>query len=426
MNRPMTITEKVIANAAGKGEVVPGEIVNAKIDLVYTMDFLGKVVFGHLNRIGAKRVFDKEKVVVIFDHLTPPASKNAAEIQKFVRNAVKEMGGKLYDVGRHGIMHQVIVEKGFVRPGDLVVGTDSHTPTAGALGAVVIGVGATDAAVAMATGELWVRVPEQVKVNVKGDFMPGVTSRDLVFYLIKAKGWDGTTGEWAYKSIEFAGETIKKLSIDSRLTATNYISDMGAKNAIIEPDQTTIDFLESKGCKELRVLKSDEGAEYCEILEVEVGNLPPLVACPDSPDNVKKVEDIAGARIDQAVIGSCANGRLEDLRMAASILKGRKVNDGSRLIISPASQEVFLKAIEEGLIRTFLEAGALVAEPSCGPCYGGHLGLLADNEVCISTTTRNMKGRMGSDEAEIYLANPAVVAASAVKGCIADPREFLD
>lgn len=426
MARSMTITEKIMARAAGKDEVKPGDIINAKIDLVYTMDFLGKVLFEHLKDLGVTEVFDQEKVVVVFDHLTPPSTENAAELQKYVRNAVKKYGGILYDVGRHGIMHQMVVENGHVLPGNLVVGTDSHTPTAGAMGAVVAGVGATDAAVAMATGELWLRVPEQVKVLVKGEFKPGVGPRDLVFNLMKQKGWDGSTGLWAYKSIEFTGEVIDTLNLDKRLTATNLIADMGAKNAIMEPNKVTIDFINQITDKKYNILRSDQDAEYYEVLEIDASQLEPSVACPHSPDNVKEISEVEGTRIDQAIIASCSNARISDLREAAELLKGNKVASHTRLIISPASQAIYQQAIQEGLIDIFIKAGALVGPPSCGPCYGAQMGLLASGEVCITTTARNMQGRMGSKEAEIYSASPKIVAASAVKGEIADPRNILE
>ena len=425
MKRPMTISEKIFAKSAGVDEVRPGQIHNSRIDLVYSMDFLGRVLFNHLQKMGVEKVFDSSKVVICFDHLVPAADVNSAEQQKYVREAVRKYGGTLYDVGRHGIMHQMVIEKGHVQPGYLAIGTDSHAPTGGAVGAVVAGVGATDAAVAMATGELWMRVPEQVKVTVVGEFQPGVTSRDLVFSLIKKKGWDGTTGDWAYKSIEFTGPTMKGMSLDARLTTSNFVSDMGAKNAIIEPNEPVLEHFRKLGI-EVSPVYSDENAEYEEEIEVDVGSLPPLVACPHSPDNVVPISEVEGTRIDQVVIASCANARIEDLRLAASVLKGRSVHRGVRMLISPASQSVFAKAINEGLISTFIEAGALVSQPTCGPCYGAQMGLLASGEVCVSTTTRNMKGRMGSSEASIYLGNPAVAAAAAVAGYLTDPREFVE
>jgi len=426
MARSMTITEKIMARAAGKDEVKPGDIINANIDLVYTMDFLGKVLFEHLKDLGVKKVFNKDKVVVVFDHLTPPSTENAAELQRYVRQAVDKYGGILYDVGRHGIMHQMVVENGHVLPGNLVVGTDSHTPTAGAMGAVVAGVGATDAAVAMATGKLWLRVPEQVKVIVKGAFSPGVGPRDLVFNLMKQKGWDGSTGLWAYKSIEFSGKAINILNVDKRLTATNLIADMGAKNAIMEPNQATIDYLKNITDKKYEVVKSDQDADYYEVLEIDANQLEPSVACPHSPDNVKVISEVEGTRIDQAIIASCSNARISDLQEAAEILKDNEVASHTRLIISPASQAIYQQALKEGLIDIFLKAGALVGPPSCGPCYGAQMGLLASEEVCITTTPRNMQGRMGSKQAEIYSASPKIVAASAVKGEIADPRKILE
>lgn len=421
----MTITEKILAKASNREKVTPGDIINAKIDLVYTMDLLGKVLFTHLEELGTRKVFDPNKVLVVFDHQAPAPDVRFAELHKWIRNAVTKYGGTLFDIGRQGIMHQVVIEEGFILPGTVAVGTDSHTPTGGAMGAVVSGVGATDAAVAMATGKLWLRVPESVRIEMTGKMPKGVMSRDAMFYLMGLKGWDGGRGEWVYKSLEFAGPTIKEMSVDSRLTTTNLVSDMGAKNGIIEPDDKIIAYLKERTTKDYDILKSDPDAEYSEILTLDVSKLEPQVACPHSPDNVKSISEVEGIKIDQAVIGSCTNARIEDLRIASEIMEDRKVHPMVRMIVSPASTRIFKRALREGMLSVLADAGALICHSTCGPCYGAQLGVLASGEVCITSTPRNMMGRMGSPEAKVYLANPATIAASAIMGEITDPRKFL-
>jgi homoaconitate hydratase family protein len=421
----MTITEKIMAHSAGVEEVVPGQLLNAKIGLAYTMDYLGKVVFDHLRRLGAEKVFDADKVVIVFDHQVPAPDSKWADLHNVIRREAKEYGIRLYDIGEHGMMHQIVVQEGQLIPGIIAIGTDSHALTGGAVGAVVMGMGATDAVVAMATGELWMRVPEPVKVIIQGDFLPGVMARDVMSYLFLQKGWDGSEAKWTYRAIEFAGPGVRKMNMDERLSLCNLLSDSGAKNGIIAPDEITLDYVKPRAKSSFQVFQSDPDASYEEVTEVDVSEMEAQIACPHSPDNVKPLSQVAGTKVNVAFIGSCTNGRLGDLRTAAQILKGRKVHPGVRLTVSPASQSIYNQAMAEGLFSTLSEAGALIAPSSCGPCFGGQLVILGEGDVAISSTARNLKGRMGSPGAEIYSANPAVVAASAIAGEIADPKQFF-
>jgi 3-isopropylmalate/(R)-2-methylmalate dehydratase large subunit len=423
--RQMTITEKILAESGGEREAKPGDIVIAKVNLVATMDFLGKVLYQKVQEMGAKRVYDSEKVVVTFDHFVPPTDVSWATTQQTIREQVKTFGGTLYDIGRHGIMHQLVVEEGYVLPGTVCIATDSHAPTGGALGAICMGAGVTDAAIAMAMGELWLMVPESVKVTLEGSFPSGVTSRDVMFYLMGQKGWDGGRGEWAYRGIEIGGETVKRMGMSARLVLTNLVSDMGAKNGIIEPDAVTEEYLKNRARGSYKTLKSDSGAQYAEQVKVDVSTLEPQVACPHSPDNVKPIKEVEGKKVDWAVIGSCTNGRLEDIRVAAELIKGKKVHRDVKFVISPASTRIYNDALKEGLFGILAESGAIIGHSTCGPCIGGQLTVLAPGEVCITATPRNMKGRMGSPDAQIYGANPYVVTASAIEGAITDPRRYL-
>jgi len=426
MVRPMSVTEKILARSAGLAEVSPGQLIDSKIGLAYTMDFLGKVVFDHLQELGTDKVFDSEKVVMIFDHAVPTPDTKWANVHNLLRKECKRLGIKLYDVGAHGIMHQVVAEEGHLLPGIVALGTDSHAPTGGAIGAVVMGIGATDFTIAIATGELWLRVPESVKVIVEGNLKKGVMGRDITTRILGEKGWDGTKAEWAYCAIEFSGHTITNLDMDERFSICNLMSDTGAKNAIIAPDDTTLNYIKPRARKQFELFTSDIQAEYKEVVRIDASGLSPLVSCPHAPDNVKEVTEVAGTKINTAVIGTCANGRLGDIRAAAKILDSRKVHPNVRLTISPASQKIYKQALDEGLLGTLLEAGALIAPSTCGPCYGAQLVVLGDGDVAISSGPRNMRGRMGSTKAEIYTANPFVVAASAAAGEIIDPRELLD
>ncbi len=413
----MNITEKILAKASGREIVYPREIVEAKVDSVMVNDLTGPLAVEAFRKIGVKKVWDASKIAIILDHLAPANSEKAAELHKILRIFAKEQGIEgFYDVGE-GICHQIMVEKGYVKPGNLIVGADSHTCTYGALGAFATGIGSTEAAAVFATGKIWLKVPEAIKINVVGDFQKFVTPKDLILYIIGKIGANGAT----YKSIEFAGPTIQKMSIDGRMTICNMAVEMGAKNGIIAPDEITLEYL---GLKHTEFLRSDPDASYEKIMNIDVTSLGPHVACPNSVDNVKSVNDVEGIEVNQAFIGSCTNGRIEDLRLAAQILKGRKVKRGTRLLVIPASRTIYQQALREGLIEIFVESGAVVCNPTCGPCLGGHLGILASDEICISSSNRNFIGRMGSAKAKIYLASPATVAASAITGKITDPRKL--
>lgn len=415
----MNITEKILAKASGKENISPKEIVEAQVDVVMVNDLTGPLAVESFRKIGVKKVWDDERIVIVLDHLAPANSEKAAELHKILREFAKEQGIKgLYDVGE-GVCHQVMVEKGYVRPGNLIVGADSHTCTYGALGAFATGIGSTEAAAVFATGRIWLRVPEAIRIDVTGDFQKYVTPKDLILHIIGRIGANGAV----YKSIEFAGPTVRKMSVDGRMTLCNMAVEMGAKNGIIEPDELTLDYL---GVQKAELLKSDVDAAYERILQVDVIGLEPQIACPHSVDNVKEVSEVAGVEVNQAFIGSCTNGRIEDLRLAAQVLAGKKVNNGTRLLIVPASKDIYLQALKEGLIETFLKAGGVVCNPTCGPCLGGHLGVLASGETCISSSNRNFVGRMGSAKSKVYLASPATVAASAITGKITDPRELED
>jgi 3-isopropylmalate/(R)-2-methylmalate dehydratase large subunit len=419
----MNILEKILANASGKREVSSGEIVEASIDAAMIHDLTGPLAIKSFRKIGAKKVWDNNKVVIILDHLVPASSVISAELHKIVRNFAEEQNiEKFYDVGRGGICHQVMPEKGHVRPGEVIVGADSHTCTYGAFGAFSTGIGSTEMAAVFATGKLWFRVPEVIKVNVTGKFQKLVTAKDLTLNIVGKIGADGAI----YKGLEFGGSTIRDMSVDGRMVLCNMAVEMGAKAGIIEPDQKTVEYVKSRTDKPFKVVKSDADAAYERVVDVGVSNLEPQVAVPHSVDNVKPVSEVEDTEIDQAFIGSCTNGRLEDLRFAAQILKGKKTAAGVRLIVIPASQEIYLNALNEGLIKTFMEAGATIGNPNCGPCLGGHMGIMADGEACISSSNRNFVGRMGSTKSFVYLASPATVAASAITGKITDPRRLKE
>ena len=419
----MNITEKILAKASGKSRVHSGEIVDANVDMVMVHDLTGPLAVEAFKRIDIKNVWDNQKVVIVLDHQVPAESVKAAELHKMMRKFAKEQKIRLYDVGKGGICHQVMPEKGHVLPGTLIVGADSHTCTYGAFGAFATGIGSTEAAAVFATGKIWLKVPEAIKINVKGQFQKYVTPKDLILSIIGKVGADGAI----YKSVEFAGPTIHSMSMAGRMTLCNMTVEMGAKNGIVEPDEITRKFLEGRTAKALvpfESLKSDSDASYEKALNIDVTGLEPQIACPSSVDNVKPASELSNVQVEQAFIGSCTNGRIEDLRLAAQVLKGKRVKDGVRTLVIPASQEVYSQALREGLIEIFTDAGALVCGSTCGPCLGGHIGLLASGEVCVSTSNRNFIGRMGSTEASVYLASPATVAASAITGRITDPREL--
>jgi len=419
----MNITEKILASASRKSSVSPGDIVDANVDMLMVHDLTGPLAVEAFKKIGLKKIWNNQKAVVVLDHQVPAESVKAAELHKMMRLFAKEQNIHIYDVGKGGICHQVMTEKGHVLPGTVIVGADSHTCTYGAFGAFATGIGSTEAAGVFATGKIWLKVPEATKINATGEFKKYVTPKDLILHLIGKIGADGAT----YKSIEFCGPIIQEMSMAGRMTLCNMTVEMGAKNGIVEPDETTKRFLEGRTEKTLKLfesLESDPDATYEKIIDVNVSGLGSQVACPSSVDNVKPVSELGNVQVDQAFIGSCTNGRIEDLRLAGEILKGKKVKDGVRALVIPASKETYAQALKEGLIEIFTDADALVCGSTCGPCLGGHIGLLAQGETCVSTSNRNFIGRMGSTEANVYLASPATVAASALTGRITDPREL--
>jgi len=416
----MNILEKILANASGKQEVSSGEIVEASIDAAMIHDLTGPLAIKSFRMIGAKKVWDNNKVVIILDHLVPASSVISAGLHKTVRNFAEEQNiQNFYDVGRGGVCHQVMPEKGHIRPGEVIVGADSHTCTYGAFGVFSTGIGSTEMAAVFTTGKLWFRVPEVIKVDVTGKLPSMVTPKDLTLNIVGKIGADGAI----YKGLEFSGSTIRNMSVDGRMVLCNMAVEMGAKAGIIEPDQKTLDYVKARTDKPFKAVKSDPDETYERVVDVDVSDLEPQVAVPHSVDNVKPVSEVDGVKVDQAFIGSCTNGRLEDLQSAAQILKGKKIARNMRLIVIPASQEIYLNALNEGLIKTFMDAGASIGNPNCGPCLGGHMGIMADGEACISTSNRNFIGRMGSTKSFVYLASPATVAASAITGKITDPRK---
>lgn len=419
---PMTITEKILAVRARKDEVHPGELVNVKIDLALGNDITAPMAIFEFEKIGAGKVFDPERVVLVPDHFVPNKDIKSAGQAKVLRDFVRQYHlGNYFEVGRMGIEHCLLPEEGLVGPGDVIIGADSHTCTYGALGAFSTGVGSTDLAAAMASGEIWLKIPESLKLIYVGELPPWVSGKDLILHTIGVLGVDGA----AYKAMEFTGPVIGQLSMDSRFTMANMAVEAGAKNGIVPPDKITADYVRGRAKRPYQFYHSDAGAQYAGIYEFDVSTLEPLVAFPHLPGKVYPVSKAGHIKIDQAVIGSCTNGRLEDLRTAAGILRGKKVHPEVRLIVIPGTQKIYLQLLEEGLIKVFIEAGAAVSTPTCGPCLGGFMGVLAKGERCIATTNRNFIGRMGHRESEVYLSNPAVAAASAVTGYITGPQEVV-
>ena len=421
MPRPMTITEKIFAAHAGLEEVKAGDLVTARVDITLANDITGPVAIKEFKKIGVDRVFDRERVIFVPDHFVPNKDIKSAEQAKIVRDFSKEQNLMNYfEVGRMGIEHALLPEQGLVTAGDLIIGADSHTCTYGALGAFSTGVGSTDLACAMASGETWFKVPSTIKVEFFGKLNKWVSAKDLVLYLIGEIGVDGAL----YKALEISGEVIEKMDMDGRLTFCNMAIEAGAKSGIIVPDAITKEYLQNRSIREPIFYTSDENAEYEKVLRFDVSKIEPTVAFPHLPENTKPISQVGEIKIDQAVIGSCTNGRLEDLRAAAEILEGRKVHPDVRLIVFPGTQKIYLEAIEKGYIQTIIKAGGAVSTPTCGPCLGGHAGILAKGERAISTTNRNFVGRMGHTESEIYLSSPAVAAASAIAGKIASPEDI--
>ena len=417
----MTMTEKILAHAAGLEEVHPGQLIMANLDMVLGNDITSPVAIKEFPGFGKEHVFDKDKVALVPDHFTPNKDIKAAEQCACVRAfAKKEDITNYFEVGRVGIEHALLPEMGLVTAGDTVIGADSHTCTYGALGGFSTGVGSTDLGVALATGQAWFKVPESIKVNITGKKPANICGKDVMLTLIGMIGVDGAL----YKSLEFAGDGISELSMTDRLTIANMAIEAGAKNGIFPVDEKTLEYIKDRVTKPYEVVSADPDAKYCQTVEINLSELKPVVAFPHLPENTHTVESIKEPiTIDQVVIGSCTNGRLEDLAIAASILKGHKVHPHVRCIIIPGSQQVYLDAIHAGYIDTFIEAGAAVSTPTCGPCLGAHMGIMTAGERCVSTTNRNFRGRMGHVDSEVYLAGPFVAAASAILGKIATPEE---
>ncbi len=421
MPRPMTITEKIFASHAGLSEVKAGDLITAKVDVTLANDITGPVAIKEFRKIGVDRVFDKDRVMFVPDHFVPNKDIKSAEQVKMIREFAKEQGlTNFFEVGRMGIEHALLPEKGLVTAGDLVIGADSHTCTYGALGAFSTGVGSTDLACAMASGETWFKVPSAIKVEFNGKLNKWVCAKDLVLHLIGDIGVDGAL----YKTIEVGGNVIEEMDMDGRFTFCNMAIEAGGKNGIIVPDKITEEYLKNRSVRQPKFYTSDPDALYERVIKYDVSEIEPTVAFPHLPENTKPISQVGDIKIDQSVIGSCTNGRLSDLKIAADILKGHKVHPDVRLIVFPGTQQIYLDAMEKGYIRTIIEAGGAVSTPTCGPCLGGHAGILAAGERAISTTNRNFVGRMGHVDSEVYLSSPAIAAASAITGKISSPDDI--
>ncbi len=417
----MNIAEKILAAKSGKKHVEPGELVIADIDLVLANDITAPISIKEFKSAGATKVWDRTKVALVPDHFTPNKDIKSAEQAKMLREFAREQ--KLthyYDQSDVGIEHALLPEQGVVVPGDLVIGADSHTCTYGALGAFATGVGSTDAAFGMMTGKAWFKVPPSIKFVYKGKLNKWVSSKDLILYTIGDIGVDGAL----YKAMEFTGPVIDKLSMDARLTISNMAIEAGGKAGLMNPDDTTIEYVKKRAEHKWKIFTSDKDAKYENVIEYDCSKIEPVVSCPHLPENTKPASKLSKIAVDQSVIGSCTNGRIEDLRIAAKILKGKKINSRVRCLIFPGTKEIYMQAIHEGLVDIFVGAGAIFSMPTCGPCLGGHMGILAKGEVAISTTNRNFVGRMGHTESSVYLSSPAVAAASAVLGRIGTPDEI--
>jgi 3-isopropylmalate/(R)-2-methylmalate dehydratase large subunit len=415
-----TLAEKILAAHTDREKVTPGEFINVRADMVLANDITAPIAIKEFRRIGVKKVFDPKKIVMVADHFVPNKDIISAEQTKFMREFAHEYGVRFYDVGQMGIEHVLLPEQGLVLPGDVVVGADSHTCTYGALGAFATGMGSTDVSAAMATGDIWMKVPTTIKFIYHGRLGKWVGGKDLILYTIGQIGVDGAI----YAAMEFTGEAIGELPMDGRFTMANMAIEAGAKAGLFHVDAKTLEYVKDRAKRPYKVYQSDSDAEYARVIEYDVTGMEPQVSFPHSPANAKPLSQAAGIEVDQSVIGSCTNGRLEDLRVAAGVLKGKKVHPRVRCIVIPGTQQVYLMALREGLIETFIEAGAAVSTPTCGPCLGGYMGVLAAGERTISTTNRNFVGRMGSTKSEVYLSNPAVAAASAVAGTITGPEQL--
>ena len=417
----MTMTQKILAAHAGLESVQAGQLIMADLDLVLANDITGPVAIHEVEKLNKKTVFDKDKIALVPDHFTPNKDIKSAEHCKCVREYAKAHDiTNYFEVGQMGIEHALGPEKGLIVAGDVCIGADSHTCTYGALGAFSTGVGSTDMGCGMITGQAWFKVPSAIRIELTGKLSKWVSGKDVILHIIGMIGVDGAL----YRSMEFAGDGVASLSMDDRFSIANMAIEAGAKNGIFPVDEQTIAYMKEHSTKEYKVFEADEDAEYDEVIKIDLSTLKPTVAFPHLPENTKTVDEAGDVTIDQVVIGSCTNGRISDLREAASVLKGRKVADGIRAIVIPATQSIYMQAIEEGLVQTFIEAGAVVSTPTCGPCLGGHMGCLAKGERAVSTTNRNFVGRMGHVESEVYLASPAVAAASAVTGKISQPSDL--
>ena len=417
----MTMTQKILAAHAGLDSVVPGQLIEAKLDIVHGNDVTSPVAINEMNKFGKTSVFDKTKITLVMDHFTPNKDIQSAQNCKQVREFAKANGiTHYYDVGKMGIEHALLPEQGVVTCGDCIIGADSHTCTYGALGAFSTGVGSTDMAAGMATGKTWFKVPSAIKVVITGKKNKYISGKDVILHLIGEIGVDGAL----YKSLEFTGEGLKDLSMDDRLCIANMAIECGAKNGIFPVDDITMEYVNGRSEREPKIFEADPDAEYERTIEIDLSQLKSTVAFPHLPENTRTFDDIPRIDIDQVVIGSCTNGRMEDMRAAAEIIKGNQVADGVRCIVIPATQQIYLDCIKEGLAEIFIEAGAIISTPTCGPCLGGHMGILAAGEKAVSTSNRNFVGRMGHKDSEIYLASPAVAAASAIKSYIADPASL--
>lgn len=423
-SRPQTITEKLLAAHCGRPVVQPGEIVNAEIDLVVAHEVTTPPAIQMLRKLGITRVFDPKRIVVTPDHFVPNKDIQTAELTRQLREWAEEQGIEhYYELGNHGICHALIPEKGHILPGMTAVCADSHTTTLGAFGAFATGIGSTDLAAVLATGELWFKVPETLRFELTGRLPNGVYAKDVMLYIISKIGVDGAR----YAAMEFFGSTIDELSMEGRMTLCNMAIEAGGKTGIIEADDITYEYLKHRGKTDYESFHSDVDATFAQVLKIKVDQLEPIVALPHLPSNGRFIGEVEklSIKIDQAYIGSCTNARIEDLRIAASILKGRKVAKGTRAMVVPATSNIWKQALREGLLEIFAEAGCVVSTATCGACLGGHMGVLGAGETCISSTNRNFVGRMGSPKSEVYLASPATVAASAITGVITDPRSFL-
>ena len=415
----MTMTQKILAKHASLDHVEVGQLIEAKVDMVLGNDITTPVAITEFEKAGFTQVFDKDKISIVLDHYTPCKDIKSAELCLQARNfAHKHEITNFFDVGQMGVEHALLPEKGLCAPGEIIVGADSHTCTYGAVGAFSTGIGSTDMAAAMATGLLWFKVPAAIKVTLKGKLQPYVSGKDVILHLIGEIGVDGAL----YQSLEFTGEGVASLSMDDRFTISNMAIEAGGKNGIFPVDEKTMEYISGRVNRPCEAFEADPDAVYAREVVIDLDKLEPTVAMPHLPENTKVVSQVAGLPINQVVIGSCTNGRISDLRAAAQVLKGKKVAGGVRCIVIPATQEIVLQAMQEGLIQTFIEAGCAVSTPTCGPCLGGHMGVMAEGERTVSTTNRNFVGRMGHVTSEVILASPAVAAASAVAGCVADPR----